>query len=149
MLILRRNKMKIRIYEPGMCCPTGLCGPSINPEIMRITTVMNTLEKDNVDIKRFNLTSNPDEFVNNNIINNLLVNEGEEVFPVTLLNDEIVKKRNYPNNEELSNWTGIKLEKNKSKTESSGCCSDSNVCSIDCSPKNPKPNSGCGGGGCC
>ncbi|MDZ7612272.1 MAG: arsenite efflux transporter metallochaperone ArsD [Candidatus Moranbacteria bacterium] len=104
---------KIRIYEPGMCCPTGLCGPSIDPEIMRITTAINTLEKNNIDIKRFNLTSNPDEFVNNKIINDLLVKEGEEIFPVTLVDDEIVKKENYPTNEELTEWTKIQLVSSK------------------------------------
>ena len=104
---------KIRVYEPGMCCPTGLCGPSIDPEIMRITTAISTLEKNNIDIKRFNLTSNPDEFVNNKIINDLLVNDGEDVFPVTLVDDEIVKKGEYPTNEELTNWTKIQLISSK------------------------------------
>lgn len=141
---------KIRIYERGMCCPTGLCGPSIDPEIMRITTAISTLEKNDIDIKRFNLTSNPDEFINNKIINNLLIKEGEEVFPITLINNEIVKKRYYPTNQELTNWTKMAIEKDKLQKVDSGCCSDSNVCDIRCSPKNNKPNSGCGGGnGCC
>lgn len=141
--------VKIRIYEPGMCCPTGLCGPSIDPETMRITTAINTLEKNKIDIKRFNLTSNPDEFVNNKIINDLLINEGEEIFPVTLVNDEITKKGNYPTNDELTNWTEVTIGSNKPKTNEEGCCSDSNVCSIDCSPKKNKDNS-CGpNNGCC
>lgn len=27
---------KIEIFDPAMCCPTGLCGTNINPELMRI-----------------------------------------------------------------------------------------------------------------
>ena len=27
---------KIEIFDPAMCCPTGLCGPNINPDLMRI-----------------------------------------------------------------------------------------------------------------
>jgi len=60
---------KIEIFEPGMCCPTGLCGPSINPEILRILTVVSALEKKQIDIKRYNLTSNTKEFVSNKLIN--------------------------------------------------------------------------------
>ena len=36
---------KIHIYEPAMCCPTGLCGPSIDPELLRMSFVMNNLKK--------------------------------------------------------------------------------------------------------
>ena len=27
---------KIEIFDPAMCCPTGLCGTNIDPELMRI-----------------------------------------------------------------------------------------------------------------
>ena len=29
----------IEIFDPAMCCPTGLCGTNINPELMRIAVV--------------------------------------------------------------------------------------------------------------
>ena len=33
---------KIEIFDPAMCCPTGLCGTNIDPELMRIAgTVAN------------------------------------------------------------------------------------------------------------
>lgn len=28
--------MKIQIYDPAMCCSTGVCGPSVDPELVRI-----------------------------------------------------------------------------------------------------------------
>ena len=34
---------KIEIFDPAMCCPTGLCGTNINPELMRIAVVIETL----------------------------------------------------------------------------------------------------------
>lgn len=30
----------IEIFDPAMCCPTGLCGTNINPELMRIAVVI-------------------------------------------------------------------------------------------------------------
>ncbi len=39
---------KIEIYEPSMCCPTGLCGVSVDPELLRISTVVDKLIKRSV-----------------------------------------------------------------------------------------------------
>ena len=36
---------KIEIFDPAMCCPTGLCGTNIDPELMRIAVVIETLKK--------------------------------------------------------------------------------------------------------
>ena len=36
---------KIEIFDPAMCCPTGLCGTNINPELMRIAVVVETLKR--------------------------------------------------------------------------------------------------------
>ena len=35
----------IEIFDPAMCCPTGLCGTNINPELMRIAVVIETLKR--------------------------------------------------------------------------------------------------------
>lgn len=29
---------KMFIYEPAMCCSTGLCGVSVDPELLRLST---------------------------------------------------------------------------------------------------------------
>lgn len=33
---------KMIIFDPAMCCSTGVCGPSVNPELLRVATVLNT-----------------------------------------------------------------------------------------------------------
>lgn len=35
---------KMSIYEPALCCETGLCGVNVDPELLRITTVLNNLK---------------------------------------------------------------------------------------------------------
>jgi hypothetical protein len=27
--------MKIEIYDPPMCCPSGVCGPSVDPKLVK------------------------------------------------------------------------------------------------------------------
>lgn len=65
------NKMKI--YEQAMCCETGLCGVGVNQELLRISTLINTLKNKGIEIQRFNLNSAPNEFVTNQKVNNAIM----------------------------------------------------------------------------
>ena len=42
---------KIEIFDPAMCCPTGLCGTNIDPELMRIAVVIETLKKQGIIVQ--------------------------------------------------------------------------------------------------
>lgn len=119
---------KIEIFDPAMCCPTGVCGPSVDPELMRIATVINILRDKGVVIKRHGLSSEPQDFITNKVISGILQKEGADVLPVTILDGEIVKTKEYPTNEELSKWLNIEL-KAKVTIKRGGC--------------------GCGTKGCC
>ena len=123
---------KMIIFEPAMCCPTGLCGPSIDSELFRLSTVINNLKKKGIMIERYNLSSNPQEFVKSKIINDLLNSRGIDVLPAVVLEDEIVKTGGYPSNEEIARYLGLSLEEFAAKTKikmkkadcgcEDGCC---------------------------
>lgn len=121
---------KIEIFDPAMCCPTGVCGPSIDPELMRVATVINTLKEQGITVTRHGLANEPQAFMINKVINDILIKEGAEVLPVTLVDGEIAKTKEYPTNEELSKWLGVEL--NSKKAEQEGDC-----------------GCGCGTSGCC
>lgn len=121
---------KIEIFDPAMCCSTGVCGPSVDPELMRIATVINMLKNKGIIIKRHGLSSEPQDFVSNKVISDVLQKEGADVLPVTLVDGEIAKKREYPTNEELSKWLDMDIGANTKVTLKKGGC-------------------GCGPKGCC
>ena len=60
---------KMIIFDPAMCCSTGVCGPVVNPDLLRVSTALNRLKNKDIAIERYNLTSNPQAFVDNKIIN--------------------------------------------------------------------------------
>lgn len=124
---------KLSIFEPAMCCETGLCGVGVDPELLRISTVFHTLKKSGIDASRFNLTSTPKEFVTNKEINLALNHEGVAVLPITVVDGNIVKKGSYPTNEELTSWLGLQsnvLADGLGETkEDCGCGSDVSCCS--------------------
>ncbi len=115
----------IKIYEPSMCCSTGVCGPSVDTELLRITALMNQLNKNQKQMERYNLTDHPMVFVEEQIVNLLLNDKGTDVLPITVVNGKIVKTGAYPSNDEIEKFLSITLEdKNVENTKSSYCCND-------------------------
>jgi hypothetical protein len=98
---------KMQIFEPAMCCSTGLCGVGVDPELLRISTVLNSLKKNNVVVDRFNLNNAPQEFINNRVVNNYINTKGVDGLPITVLDGEIVKTSKYPTNEEFIKFLDI------------------------------------------
>ena len=123
--------ISLEIFDPAMCCSTGLCGPSIDPELLRVSSVINVINKKGFNVIRHNLTEEPMAYVNNKEVNSILKKDGVKGLPITVLNGEIVKSGSYPTNKELSSWLGIneielsakKIKKpNKSCGGKVGCC---------------------------
>lgn len=142
---------KIEIFDPAMCCSTGVCGPSIDPELMRMATVISTLKDKGIIIKRHGLSAEPQDFISDNIISDILQKEGAGILPVTLVDGKVAKAKEYPTNEELSAWLGIQINlQDKTKTsptivKDEGCCSDKDSCDISCGPKYKQGGSSCCG----
>jgi len=108
--VCNKQMKTIEIFDPAMCCPTGLCGPNINPELMRMATVTETLKRKGINITRHNLKDEPQAFVSNSVVNKYLQEKGADALPITLVDGEIVLSKDYPTNKQLSEWTGVPLD---------------------------------------
>ncbi|MDI6619147.1 MAG: arsenite efflux transporter metallochaperone ArsD [Clostridiales bacterium] len=128
---------KMQIFEPAMCCSTGLCGVGVNPELLRISTVLNTLKKNGIDVERFNLSNATKQFVSNKAVNHFISTKGIDGLPVTVIDGEIVIEGRYPTNKEFEKLLGIPDNILKDKTgDVKVTARGSNEC-------------GCSGGKCC
>lgn len=114
---------KMIIFDPAMCCSTGVCGPSVNPELLRVSTVLNKLKNNGIVVERHNLSNNPQAFVDNEQVNQLLNGKGVEILPIIMVDDEIVKVKGYPSNEEFCKWLDIPEDylKTTIKLKAKGC----------------------------
>lgn len=119
---------KMYIYEGAMCCSTGVCGPSPDEELMRVSTLVDKLIKSGVSIDRYNLTNNTKEFVENKTINNLLSEKGEDILPVVMVDDEVVMTGKYPSNEEFYEMLFLADDIEETSNDGGGCCSGSGCC---------------------
>jgi len=101
---------KIEIFDPTMCCSTGLCGPNVNPDLMRFAAVVEMLKRKGFEIERHNLRDVPELYVENNVVNKLLQEYGVKVLPITLVDGKLKVSKTYPTNKQLSEWTGVNLD---------------------------------------
>ena len=143
----------MKIFEPAMCCPTGLCGVSVDPELLRISTVLNTLKENGIDVQRFNLTNAPDEFVKSKPVTEYLQKFGPDKLPVVLVDDFIVIAGRYPSNEEFTSWLEIAPDilgaASCCEGNSQCCCGDGTDENSDCCGDGADENRDCCGDGCC
>lgn len=128
---------KMQIYEPAMCCSTGLCGVGVDQELLRISTVLNTLKNNGVHVDRFNLSNAPQEFVTNKTVNNYINETGVDGLPVVIIDDVITITGRYPSNDEFVTLLDIPESyiREKVNTDETTDIGDSGC--------------GCSGGDCC
>ena len=55
--------MDVRVFDPAMCCSTGVCGPSVDPQLARFSADLDWLKSQGVAVSRFNLAQQPGAFV--------------------------------------------------------------------------------------
>jgi hypothetical protein len=60
--------MKIQVLDPPMCCSTGVCGPSVDPELLRFAADIDWLKRQGVDVERNNLSQQPALLANKPIV---------------------------------------------------------------------------------
>lgn len=130
---------KLEIFDPAMCCSTGVCGPSVDPELLRVSTIANILNKKGFNVVRHNLSQEPQAFVQNQLVSELLKTKGSEALPITLLDGKIVKSGSYPSKKELAEWLKIEVSELSSAiiTMKQKCCSENEPC--DCNNEKEEP----------
>lgn len=122
--------MKIEIYDPAMCCSTGVCGPSVDPELVRIQETLRQIQKQAPDVAvvRHGLSADPQAFVANSAVAELLKSAGPECLPLAFVDGKLISQSGYPGNaqlHEILKQAGIEVtlgEKKKSCCCPSGCC---------------------------
>jgi AhpD family alkylhydroperoxidase len=90
-----------------MCCSTGVCGPQVDPQLPRFAADLQWLREQGIEVERYNLAQQPQAFVQNAVVKQALVAEGEKCLPLVLLDGEIVSRGVYPARDELAALAGV------------------------------------------
>ncbi len=110
----KAETIRIEIFDPPMCCPSGLCGPTVDPALLDINEAILNLRKEfngMIVIERYLLTQQGAKFMQTPEVLRLLKMHGVEILPVTTINGEVVKQQAYPSHEEFKSLIGERLSR--------------------------------------
>jgi hypothetical protein len=113
----------LQVYDPAMCCSTGVCGPQVDPLFVRFASDLKWLQEQGIEVRRFNLSQNPAAFVENELVRAALTEKGEAALPFVLVDCKPVVAGHYPTREQL---VAI-LELSRPPAEGA-CCQDDDAC---------------------
>lgn len=101
----------IQVYDPPMCCSTGICGTDIDPDLVNFAAMLSQLGTHGIKIERYNLGQQPMAFVQNPAVKAFLDNEGAEALPLIFWDGEVHLKGRYPTKDERPGWFRAALSK--------------------------------------
>jgi len=91
----------VEIFDPPLCCPTGLCGPVLDTTLVDLSEAIFTLEAEGRTVVRHMMTADPQAFMRNRDVYDLIRARQLEVLPITVIGGRIVKTDTYPTLAEL------------------------------------------------
>jgi arsenite methyltransferase len=112
---------RLELYEPAMCCQTGVCGPSVDQQLIDVREDLRWVEAQGAEVSRHNLSSDPDAFVANQKVTGLMAAFGEAALPALVVDGDIAIHGRYPSREELAELLTVKAEPVELPVSSGGC----------------------------
>lgn len=106
----------LRVFDPALCCASGVCGTSVDPELARFAVDLEWLKAQGVAVERFNLAHQPGAFIEP-AVKGALEGMGEAALPLVMLGGAVVATGHYPSREVLCKLTGLGVT-----AKTSSCC---------------------------
>ncbi len=91
----------VEFFDPPMCCPTGLCGPTLDQTLLDVNEMILTLQARNLRVERYQMASNPNAFLGNAEVMQLVREKQMEALPITVVRSKVIKVGAYPTAHEI------------------------------------------------
>ncbi len=124
----------VQVYDPAMCCSTGICGPSVDPKLVHFAADLDWVKGNGVIVERFGLSLQAAAFVKDMDVKEALESKGQDALPLVKVDGVVKSSGRYPSRAELAEWAGIKGPVSETTAEeksssikpipvrSGGCC---------------------------
>jgi len=103
---------KIDVYDPAMCCSTGVCGPDVDDSLTDFANDVKWMKSQGIEVNRFNLGQEPEAFKSNPVVIARLQNAGSDILPIIFINGERVSEGAYPDRNQLKDWFSLNGDTN-------------------------------------
>lgn len=114
---------KLEIFEPAMCCPTGVCGVSVDPVMVQFNADLQALSQSGVEVVRHSLSHDAAAFAGNADVMKEM-GAGMDRLPIVTVDGRIVSTGMYPTKAQLMSKLGQAIpvaEKPRVKLGDCGC----------------------------
>ena len=121
---------KLEIYDPAMCCSTGICGPEVDPALVTFAADLAWIAEQSISVQRFNLGQEPQAFAANPAIIKAM-EAGIDRLPIIVMDGHIVSTGVYLSKAQLVKLLGLIPETPStaaSTGDGSSCCSPKSGC---------------------
>lgn len=102
-------RRQLRLFEAPLGSPSGIGLETAVPqeELWRMARLLHYLERKDIDVRRANLTTKPQAFLDNQELMDKLMEEGDEFLPALYDENELLLSGRYPSNEEIAGWYNL------------------------------------------
>ena len=97
----------VRVYEPALCCNTGVCGEDVDQALVTFTADLAALAEQGADVARHNLANDPMAFATDETVRTFLQVAGSDGLPLTTVDGVTVMTGQYPTRDQLARFAGI------------------------------------------
>jgi AhpD family alkylhydroperoxidase len=101
------TKVVVEVYDPPMCCPSGVCGPDPDPQQARFSADLAWLRHKGVEVRRHNLAQEPLVFAQNPEVKRVIDETDGKGLPAILLDGKVKQHGAYPSRSDLASWLGL------------------------------------------
>jgi hypothetical protein len=120
----------VEVFDPAMCCSTGVCGPSVDPRLARFASDLDWLAGQGVAVARATLSQEPEKFIASDPVREALSQIGEGALPAVLVDGELRSTGRYPTRAELAAWASVPAARvtapialaERPQGDEGGCC---------------------------
>lgn len=99
---------KIVIYDPPMCCSSGVCGPNPNQTLMDFQNILEEVRRMGLMVERYIINQSPEKFRENPQVIKMIQEHQLNALPITAVDGIIVKSGSYPTLEEFKKFINEK-----------------------------------------
>jgi hypothetical protein len=103
--------LQLQVFDPPMCCSTGVCGPEPDPALARFSADLQWAESHGVAVERHSLSREPDAFACNPAVADALRRLSVAALPLVLVDGQILSEGAYPSRAALAARLGLATDR--------------------------------------
>ncbi|MCC5822843.1 MAG: arsenite efflux transporter metallochaperone ArsD [Phycisphaerales bacterium] len=125
---------RIEIFDPPMCCSTGVCGVEPDERLSRLAADLDWLRSRGVEVRRYNLAQEPMAFVTNIDVQRIVAESNAKALPVIVADGRVVNQGDYPSRDRLAELAGLAggettaAAGDRARLSGGKCCGGSDGC---------------------